>query len=102
MGNEIITNEDCENTKTNLLLKEFYGGKDRGSCFVLTKTDKEERNSYITITDKEMRYLIYKLLIWEWNLIQDKDTLYDGHIRYLNVIEPLIEYIDSRYIFGGK
>lgn len=60
LGTEIITDEDCENTNTNLRVKKFWGGKDRGVCFSLML--KNVPQDHLEITEKEMLYMISKIL----------------------------------------
>ena len=99
MGTEIISYEDLENLtydgNINILLKRFYGGKDRGTCYSITFRNSAKDN--IEITEDEFMYMVYKKLKNEFDIIQDKDTLYDGNIRYLNAIKPLIEYLKNKY-----
>ena len=101
MGTELINHKDYERIKhrlgMNVLLKRFYGGKDRGACYSITF--KNSLNDYIEITEPEFCYMIYKKLKNECEMIEDKDTLYDGHITYLNVIRPLIKYYEKIYGF---
>jgi hypothetical protein len=103
MGTEIITYEDCDKTNTNLLLKRFWGGRNRGICFVLTSAhpdnSRHQQDNYIEITEKEMNFLMYKKLKNDYDELQNKDTLYDGHIRYINAIHKLIIYLKDKYDF---
>ena len=98
MGTNIINYEDLENLEynknINVLLKRFWGGDKRGTCYVITG------ETSVTITEDEFMYLIYKRLKHDYDEIQDKDTLYYGHIRYLNAIKPLIDYLAEKNEWG--
>jgi len=98
MGTEIISYEDLEDLtydgNINILLKRFYGGKDRGTCYSITF--RNSAKDYIEITEDEFMYLIYKRLRQDYDEIQNKDTLYDGHIRYIKAIKPLMDYLEKK------
>lgn len=96
MGTEIISYEDCERTNTNLLLKRFWGGKDRGTCFALRL--KNAVQDHLEITEEEMEYLIYKVLKKQYDELMDKDTLYDGHLEFIFAAKFLIRYYEQRKV----
>jgi hypothetical protein len=102
MGTEIIGYEDCDATNTNVLLKRFWGGKDRGTCYSLLERDSVYCDMYassccIEIDEKTMDYMIYKKLKKDYDEMQDKDTLYSGHIRYIGAIKGLIVYLREKW-----
>jgi len=97
MGTPIIDYEECEKFNINILLRRYWGGTKKGVCYQITE---KEENKYVNLTDRELWYLIYKRIKQEFDEIQEKDTLYDGHIRYIESSRQLISYLEKRYGFG--
>jgi len=94
MGTELINYDDEE---VSIYFKRFYGGKDKGTCYSLMNKDLNGTN--VDITEKEFCLIVYRKLANEWNEIQSKDTIYSGHIKYLNAIKPLLDYYKNKYKF---
>lgn len=94
MGTELINDEDEE---YNIYFKRIYGGKDKGTCYVIA--DKLFDDDMVSMTEKEWCFMVYRKLANEWDEIQSKDTLYDGHIRYLRTIKPLLDYYKEKFGF---
>jgi len=91
MGTELVDYDDCERFNTNILFKRFYGGRNRGTCYQITALDISIHP--IEITEKEFQLMMLKKYENEIDMIENKDTLYDGHIEYLNVMRPLVKYL---------
>ena len=100
MRTEIITYDDLENTNMKVLLKRYWGGEDDGTCYQISENNAPFH--YINLTDKELWYLIYRRIKQDHDDMQEKDTLYDGHIKYINAVKPLMEYLEKKYRFEAE
>ena len=98
MGTEIITWDDCEETNTNLLFKRFGGGVDRGTMYSLML--KNAPQDHMELSEKDFLYIVYKKFKLDFDEIQDKDTLYTGHIRFIRAVKPLLVYLEKKYGFN--
>ena len=97
MGTNIISYDDIENTGMNVLLKRYWGGSDDGTMCQIS--EKNVPFKHINISDKELMFVIYMYLKHLYDEIQDKDTLYDGHAKFCDVVVPLLDYLKGRYGF---
>lgn len=95
MGTEIVSYEDCEKFNLNVLSKVFWGGKDRGRCCSIVEKSAPFKN--VEIREEEFEYIVYKKLKLDYKERQNKDTLYDGDIRYINAIKPYIDYLENKW-----
>ena len=96
MGTEIIDFDDSEREKINITLKRYWGGV-RGTMFNLSK--KYSLGMGIDFSYRAMYYIIYKVLKQDYDELSEKDTLYDGHIRYLRALKPLLDILKERFDF---
>ena len=69
MGTPIIDYEECEKFNLNILLRRYWGGNKRGVCYQITE---KKKHKYVNLTERELWYLIYKMIKRKYDDIQEE------------------------------
>lgn len=97
MGTELITYEDCEDYHLNILMKRFWGGKDRGTLYNII--EKNAVQNQVNVTYDELIFLTHQLIKNEIIELENKDTLFEGHIRKLKENRRILKLLKSKLNF---
>ena len=95
--NDKLRNRDGDPQPCTILLNRYWDDEVRSTMIQIM--EKNPTSHHVDTTEKEFMFMFYKYISHENDEIEDKDTLYDGHIRRLKENRKIIEWLNKRYRF---